>query len=87
RKALAVKGVRQVVRLDDCVAVVADHTGAARRGLAALEIVWDDGPNAKVSSATLASALATASEGRAARVRQEGEPGQAGGKPISAVYE
>ncbi|WP_311960002.1 hypothetical protein, partial [Acinetobacter baumannii] len=64
-----------------------DHTGAARRGLAALEIVWDDGPNAKVSSATLASALATASEGRAARVRQEGEPGQAGGKPISAVYE
>ena len=87
RRALAVKGVRQVVKLDDCVAVIADHTGAARKGLAALEIVWDDGPNAKVSSATLASALATASEGAAARVRQEGEPGKAGGKPVSAVYE
>lgn len=87
RRALAVKGVRQVVKLDDCVAVIADHTGAARKGLAALEIVWDDGPNAKVSSATLASALATESEGAAARVRQEGEPGKAGGKPVSAVYE
>ncbi|WP_137171542.1 molybdopterin cofactor-binding domain-containing protein [Massilia sp. HP4] len=87
RKALAVKGVRQVVKLDDCVAVIADHTGAARKGLAALEIVWDDGPNAGVSSATLASALAKASDGAAARVRQEGEPGQAGGKQISAVYE
>lgn len=87
RKALAVKGVRQVVKLDDCVAVIADHTGAARKGLAALEIVWDDGPNAGVSSATLANALAKASEGAAAKVRQEGEPGKAGGKSISAVYE
>lgn len=87
RKALAVKGVRQVVKLDDCVAVIADHTGAARKGLAALEIVWDDGPNAGVSSASLADALAKASDGAAARVRQEGDPGKAGGKPVSAVYE
>src|SRR5215217_1887943 len=34
--ALAVKGVRQVVRLDDAVAVVADHMGAAKKGLDAL---------------------------------------------------
>ena len=34
--ARAVKGVRQIVRLDDAVAVVADHMGAARKGLAAL---------------------------------------------------
>jgi len=87
RKALAVKGVRQVVKLDDCVAVIADHTGAARKGLAALEIVWNDGPNARVSSATLSSALATASEGAAARVRQEGDPAKAGGKHIAAVYD
>src|SRR6202163_2248933 len=32
--AKAVKGVRQVVRLDDAVAVVADHMGAAKKGLA-----------------------------------------------------
>ena len=30
--ALAVKGVRQIVKLDDAVAVVADHMGAAKKG-------------------------------------------------------
>ena len=48
--AKAVKGVRQIVRLDDAVAVVADHMGAARKGLAALVIEWDDGPNGKLST-------------------------------------
>ena len=41
--ARAVKGVRQIVRLDDAVAVVADHMGAAKKGLEALMIEWDDG--------------------------------------------
>ena len=44
--ARAVKGVRQIVRLDDAVAVIADHMGAAKKGLAALKIEWDDGPHA-----------------------------------------
>ncbi len=48
--ATAVKGVRQIVRLDDAVAVVADHMGAAKKGLAALAIEWDDGPNAKLDT-------------------------------------
>ena len=50
-KAMAIKGVRQVVRLDDAVAVVGDHMWAAMQGLAALDIDWDDGPNANVSTA------------------------------------
>jgi isoquinoline 1-oxidoreductase beta subunit len=48
--AKAVKGVRQIVRLDDAVAVVADHMGAAKKGLAALAIEWDDGPHAKLGT-------------------------------------
>ncbi|HEX9461639.1 MAG TPA: xanthine dehydrogenase family protein molybdopterin-binding subunit [Alphaproteobacteria bacterium] len=52
-----VKGVRQVVRLDDAVAVVADHMGAAKKGLAALVIQWDDGPHAKLSTADIAGEL------------------------------
>ena len=48
--AKAVKGVRQIVRLDDAVAVVADHMGAAKKGLAALVIEWDDGPHARLST-------------------------------------
>jgi isoquinoline 1-oxidoreductase subunit beta len=48
--AKAVNGVRQIVRLDDAVAVVADHMGAAKKGLAALAIEWDDGPHAKLDT-------------------------------------
>jgi isoquinoline 1-oxidoreductase beta subunit len=48
--AKAVKGVRQIVRLDDAVAVVADHMGAAKKGLAALVIEWDEGPHAKLNT-------------------------------------
>src|SRR5262249_9078745 len=50
RAAMAVKGVRQIVRLDDAVAVIADHMGAAKKGLAALKIEWDDGPHAKLTT-------------------------------------
>ena len=55
--ARAVNGVRQIVRLDDAVAVVADHMGAAKKGLAALVIEWDDGPHAKLSTAAIAAEL------------------------------
>jgi isoquinoline 1-oxidoreductase subunit beta len=55
--AKAVKGVRQVVRLDDAVAVVADHMGAAKKGLEALRIAWDDGQHAKLTTEDVARAL------------------------------
>jgi isoquinoline 1-oxidoreductase beta subunit len=55
--AKAVKGVRQIVRLDDAVAVVADHMGAAKKGLAALVIEWDDGPHAKLDTAAIVDEL------------------------------
>jgi isoquinoline 1-oxidoreductase subunit beta len=53
----AVKGVRQVVQLDDAVAVVADHMGAAKKGLAALAIEWDDGPHARLTTEAIAAEL------------------------------
>ena len=55
--AKAVKGVRQIVRLDDAVAVVADHMGAAKKGLAALKIEWDEGPHAKLGTGDIAAEL------------------------------
>ena len=55
--AKVVKGVRQIVVLDDAVAVVADHMGAAKKGLAALVIEWDDGPHAKLSTDDILSEL------------------------------
>jgi isoquinoline 1-oxidoreductase beta subunit len=59
--AKAVKGVRQIVRLDDAVAVVADHMWAAKKGLEALVIEWDDGPHAKVNTDEIVSELEQAS--------------------------
>ena len=61
--AMAVKGVRQIVRLDDAVAVVADHMGAAKKGLEALKIEWDDGPNAALDTEQIARELDEATLG------------------------
>ena len=51
-------GVKKVVKVgDSAVAVVADTWWHAKTALDALTIEWDEGPNAKVSSATIAAVL------------------------------
>ena len=51
-------GVRGAVRVSEsAVAVVADSWWRAKTALEALPIVWDEGPNASVSSATIAAHL------------------------------
>ena len=90
QKAKAVPGVRQIVRLDDAVAVVADHMWAAKQGLAALDIRWDDGPNAKLSTPDIVRGLATASETAGVTARKDGDPESAfagAAKKVEAVYE
>ena len=48
-------GVRHLTRLDDStVAVIADSFWQAKRALDVLPIVWDEGPNAKVTSESIA---------------------------------
>ena len=76
-KAKAITGVRQIVNLDDVVAVVADHMWAAKQGLAALAIRWDDGPNGKISTADVVKGLDAASRkpGVVARKRGRRRPG------------
>jgi len=52
------KGVKKVVRVGDtAVAVVADTWWHAKSALDALPIVWDEGENAKVTSASIAAWL------------------------------
>ncbi len=60
--ALAVPGVRQVAKLSDAVAVIADHYWAAKKGLEAAAPKFDDGPNAALSTADIVAALAKAAE-------------------------
>jgi isoquinoline 1-oxidoreductase subunit beta len=84
-------GVRRVVKVkDSAVAVVADTWWRAKTALDALPIVWEEGENAKVSSATIAEHLkdgltASATNGD----RQNGDaPGTIAGaaKKVEAVY-
>jgi isoquinoline 1-oxidoreductase beta subunit len=57
-KAKAMPGVKHVVQVgDSAVAVVAETWWEAKKALDAMPIVWDEGPNAKVSSATIADML------------------------------
>ena len=52
------KGVKKVVQVaDTAVAVIADTWWQAKTALEALPIVWDEGENAKVSSASIAEIL------------------------------
>ena len=88
-RALAVRGVRQVVRLDDAVAVVADHMGAARKGLEALSITWDEGANATLATADLVSQLEQAAKQQGVVARQQGNVAAATSaavKTVDAVY-
>jgi isoquinoline 1-oxidoreductase subunit beta len=57
-KITGMKGVKKVVKVgDNAVAVVADTWWHAKSALDALPIVWDEGENAKVSSASIAKWL------------------------------
>jgi isoquinoline 1-oxidoreductase subunit beta len=90
QKAKAIPGVRQIVRLDDAVAVVADHMWAAKQGLAVLDIRWDDGPNATLSTADVVQGLAKASETAGVTARKDGDPVSAlarAARKVEAVYE
>ena len=85
----AVPGVRQVVVLDDLVAVVADHTWAAKKGLDALGVTWDEGSNANVSSADIWNDLRAASKKDGAVAKSEGDvaKGLSQGDRFDADYE
>jgi isoquinoline 1-oxidoreductase beta subunit len=76
-EAMKIKGVQQVVQIANAVAVVGETTWAARKGLHALKIEWDEGPNAKLSTADLV-AQADAALDRAGLVAvNEGDVGAA----------
>src|SRR5271170_3053731 len=87
--AKAVPGVRQIVVLDDLVAVVGDHMWAAMQGLAALDIVWDEGANASVSSTQVWAQIRAASEKEGAVAKSIGDPAKitGSGETIEAAYE
>ena len=87
--AKAVPGVRQIVVLDDLVAVLGDHMWAAKKGLDALVITWDEGPNAKISSADIWEDLRAASKKDGVVAKSVGDiaKGFAQGERVDGEYE
>jgi len=83
--ARAVKGVRQIVRLDDAVAVVADHMGAAKKGLAALQIEWDKGPHARLSTEDVRRELEAATLNAGPVAQNIGDAGKAMASAVTRV--
>jgi isoquinoline 1-oxidoreductase subunit beta len=90
-KITGMKGVKKVVRVGDtAVAVVADTWWHAKTALDALPIVWDEGENAKVTSASIATWLKEGLDSGPAFVGNENGDAKAAlasaVKKVEAVY-
>ena len=89
-KAKAVQGVKDVVQISSGIAVVADNTWNALQGRQALEVKWDEGPNAAVSSDSIRKQLVERAQKPGAVARKEGDAAAAMAgavQKIDAVYE
>jgi len=86
-----VAGVHDVIRAgDQAVAVIGEHMWAARQGLAALNVVWDPGPNGDVTTASLIAAMDQASDQQGVIAKQKGDAAGAisgAATKLSALYQ
>ncbi len=89
--ALNIPGFIKVIKIENAIAAVADNTWSALRSAAALKIIWDDGDNINVSTASIRNELVAASKDGTAIVAldQEGaiEGLSKGTKRVDATYE
>jgi isoquinoline 1-oxidoreductase subunit beta len=88
--AMATPGVVKVLKIDNAVAVVAKHTWAAKRGLDALTIVWDEGKNGQLNTQDLVNDLKTAVKKKGAVATNIGDFNGAikkAAKTFEATYE
>jgi len=89
-RAKQVPGVRQVLAFDDFVAVVGDHTWAAKQGLEALHVTWDEGANANLTTDDIWKQARAAGEKPGAVAKNEGDAlasFKQGGEVFEGVYE
>jgi isoquinoline 1-oxidoreductase beta subunit len=89
-KAKAIPGVKDVVRIDTGIAVIAESTWGAFQGRDALEVVWDEGENAGATSASIAASLHEASGQTGSVAEKSGDPARAIASSkvkIEAVFE
>jgi isoquinoline 1-oxidoreductase beta subunit len=84
-----IPGVQKIVVLDDLVAVVGDHMWAAKKGVDALVVDWDEGPNGRINSKDIWDNLRAASEKDGAIAKSQGDiaKGLATGDKFEASFE
>lgn len=88
RAARNLRGVVDVVVLEDAVAVTAGDYWTAQKAVAALKVRWDHGAHAQISSRTIVAELAEASRtGRGLVGKETGVGTKPGGKTIEAQYQ
>lgn len=88
-KARKLRGVRQVVRLENAVAVVADNYWYAKQGLAALDIVWNEGRYARLSTDDVRNTMLAALNKPGHIARDDGDALKAlaaDGQRVEALY-
>jgi isoquinoline 1-oxidoreductase subunit beta len=90
-RARKIPGVIDVLRIDDAVAVVGEHYWAAHTGVKALQIDWELGPNANLTTASIRAETAKAAdEGMLIKALERGdvETGlENAAKRVTAEYE
>ena len=89
KTAKAVSGVRHVAAIEAGVAIVADSFWAAKKGREALRVVWDEGPNATLSSQELWQKYAVLAEQPGLSARRDGHAEKAlkaAARKVEAVY-
>ena len=89
-KAKAVPGVKNVVEISNGVAVIADSTWTANQGRKALDIKWDEGPNANQTSTAISKLFVDRAREQGLVAKTNGNAQQAIGsvaKRLDAEYE
>jgi isoquinoline 1-oxidoreductase beta subunit len=85
-KLAGMKGIRQVVKLPDAVAVVADSWWRAKKAAEALPVAWDFGDNSEVSSGTIRAQLKAGLSANDARIgRADGDVERALGQAVKRI--
>jgi isoquinoline 1-oxidoreductase beta subunit len=80
------RGIRQVVKLPDAVAVVADSWWRAKKAAEALPVTWDFGDNSEVSSGTIRAQLKAGLGANDARIgRADGDVERALGQAVRRI--
>lgn len=86
----AIPGVKDVVRISNGVAVIADNTWSALEGRRVLQVKWDEGPVASINSAGISQDFVAHAQQPGAVARKNGDAAaalQTAAKKVEAVYE